>query len=118
MENKENKTNTEEKNSKMEDSPFFVEESITNITQHSERGYSKSELNRIKVFKYIENNQPITAYAIHKKLEMSYNTVSYIVRDLIFAGVVSDKMVINENNVATKILTIPKEKEEEINGNF
>lgn len=90
-----------------EDNSFFSNEGMTNITQNASSTPSKSELNRIKVFRHIEITQPTTSYRIHKELEMSYNTISYIVRDLIFAGVVSEKMKIGENNVAYKELTIP-----------
>lgn len=97
--------------SKTRQEPFFSKESITNTAQKGKEAYSKSELNRIKVFRHIEANEPMSSYKIHKELEMAYNTVSYIVRDLIFAGLVHERVIINENNVAVKLLTIPKEKE-------
>lgn len=93
---------------------FFSDEGMTNITQNASNTPSKSELNRIKVFRHIEVTQPTTAYRIHKELNMAYNTISYIVRDLIFAGVVSEKMKIGENNVAHKELTIPDKNSVEV----
>lgn len=87
---------------------FFSKIGLSNINQNDKKTYSRSELNRIKVFRHIEKNQPINIYQVSKDLCMSYNTISYIVRDLIFAGVVSEKMSINKNNVAEKILSIPE----------
>lgn len=83
---------------------------VSNTPQSNSDKASKAEMNRIRVFKFIEKTQPTTIYKISRDLEMAYNTVSYIVRDLIFAGVVLGRIQINENNVATKVLTIPKEK--------
>lgn len=88
------------------DNSSFVDENITNIPQLAYKGYKKTEFNRIKVFRYIEKNPPVSIYQLHKKLGLAYNTVSYIVRDLIFAGIVSCNMVINEKNIACKMLTV------------
>ena len=76
-----------------------------------EREYSKTEIKRISVFKHIETNQPISIWQIHKDLSLAYTTVSYIIRDLVFAGIVHERMEINENNTAVKLLSIPKIKE-------
>lgn len=100
----------------MENNSFFSEEGITNTLHNNIAKPSKAELNRIKVFRHIEKNQPITTYQIHKDLGMAYNTISYIVRDLIFAGVVSEKVIINENNVACKMLSVPDKTKEGHNG--
>lgn len=90
----------------------LLQNDIPNTSQQKPEPYKKSELNRIKVFRHIEKNQPINIYQVAKNLEMSYNTCSYIIRDLIFAGIVSERMAINENNTAVKLLTIPTTKKE------
>ena len=105
----ENNEEMREENNNPNHNPFFKKEDINNISQKEPKTYSKAELNRIKVFKYIEEHEPITIYKISKELEIAYTTVSYIVRDLIFSGVVSEQVKINENNQAYKELTIPKE---------
>lgn len=70
--------------------------------------YSQSELNRIRVFKFIEENQPVSQYAVHKKLGIAYNTTYYIIRDLIFSGVVHTEKKINKDGTEYNQLTIPK----------
>ncbi len=81
----------------------------SNIPQNKQRTYTKAELNRVLVHNHIKKTEPTSIYKVHKDLQMAYNTVSYIVRDLIFAGVVAEQMGINDSNVAVKVLTIPKE---------
>lgn len=107
-----NKPCSEEKKVIEGDNLIFCDKDISNTPQPDEKQYSKTELNRINVFKHIEKTQPTSIYKVHKDLEMAYNTVSYIVRDLIFAGIVHENVIINENNTAVKMLTIPKEVEE------
>lgn len=104
----ENKEVIEGKKDKEKDSVFLNESALSNITQLKANIPSRAEMNRIKVFRYIEEHQPINIYQVSKGLKMSYNTVSYIIRDLIFAGVVHSHVSINDDNVACKILTIPK----------
>ncbi len=86
---------------------------LETTTHQKKSQFSNSELNRIKVFKHIEKIQPTTIYRVSKNLEIAYTTVSYIVRDLIFAGVVSEQIKINDNNQAYKELTIPVEEKNE-----
>jgi len=95
-----------------EDNSFFSDKGMTNITQNNSQTPSKAEINRIKVFRHIDSTQPTTAYRIHKELKMAYNTIAYIVRDLIFSGVVCEKIKIGDNNIAFKELTIPDKKQE------
>jgi len=84
---------------------------MSNTPQKEHSIYSNAELNRIKVFRHIEETQPTSIYRVSKELKLAYTTVSYIVRDLVFAGVVSEKIKIGENNVAFKELTVPMEAE-------
>ncbi len=81
--------------------------------------YTQSELNRIRVFKFIEQNYPISQYAVHKQIGLAYNTCHYIIRDLIFSGVVHSEKKINKNGVEFNELTIPniQLKEEEVDAN-
>jgi len=95
----------------MADKSFFYEKGMSNTPQKEHSIYSNAELNRIKVFRHIEETQPTSIYRVSKELKLAYTTVSYIVRDLVFAGVVSEKIKIGENNVAFKELTVPMEAE-------
>ena len=88
----ENNEENQQKEEVVKPSSFFSISNKTNISQNSRRGYSKSEINRISVFKHIEKTQPTNIYKVAKELGLAYNTCSYIIRDLIFAGVVSEKM--------------------------
>lgn len=96
------------KKAKATNNPIFCNKGISNTTLTKLKQYSKAELNRINVFKHIEKTEPTTIWRVHKEMRMAYNTVSYIVRDLIFAGVVSDRPVIGDNNVCHKELSIPR----------
>ena len=93
----------------MSDNSFFSKSINSNISLNNHKQYSKAEMNRINVFKHIEKTQPTNIYRVAKELELAYNTCSYIIRDLIFAGVVSEQMKFNQNNQAIKELTIPME---------
>ena len=96
----------------MDGEAFLKNKDSSNIPHNKPQTYSKADINRINVFRDIELNEPTTIYQISKRKEMAYNTVSYIVRDLLHAGIVVSHMEINDNNVACKVLTIPKIKEE------
>lgn len=101
-------TNNKEK---LNEDSFFSETSIANIPQNKNKRYSGSELNRVKVFKHLEKTQPTSIYQISKDLGMAYNTILYIIRDLVFAGVVHEQITIRENK-CVKMLTIPQEAAE------
>ncbi len=106
--------NSNEGNQQKEAQPvensFLKDSNNSNISLNEPKQYSKAEMNRINVFKHIEKTQPTNIYKVAKELSLAYNTCSYIIRDLIFAGVVSERMKFNKNNQAIKELTIPMEE--------
>ena len=103
----------------MDNSTFFCKEdkkplsdTASSMPQNTPQSFSQAELNRILVFRHIENTQPTTRYKIAKETRLDKTTVRLIVRDLVFAGVVHEKdMIVDER--ASKILSIPVEDQDE-----
>lgn len=91
----------------MGNNSFFSDEGLSNTKKKT------IEKNPIKVFRYIEQNQPCSIYAVSKGLGLAYNSTWEIIRDLVFAGVVKETVGLNESKAMSKILTIPEKKEAE-----
>lgn len=109
---------SEDVSNKMDNSSFFCEDDkkplspTASDTQENEpQKFSQAELNRILVFRHIEKTQPTTRYRISKETRLDKTTIRLIVRDLVFAGVVSERLAF-ENDRECKILTVPEEVKE------
>jgi hypothetical protein len=89
----------------MTDNSFFLDKGISNIKK------KQPESNPLRVFRYIEENQPCSIYAVSRGLNLAYNSTWGIVRDLVFAGVVKEMTGLNESKAMSKILTIPEKQE-------
>ena len=106
---------SEDVSNEMGNSSFFCKEDSKPLSQTSTdtpigatQNFSQTELNRILVFRHIEKTQPTTRYRIAKETRLDKTTVRLIVRDLVFAGVVHEKMNVIDDREC-KILTIPAE---------
>jgi|GEM_PF-4203426 len=101
---------------KVDEASFFKENVVTtplvpasSIYEKQHKTYSPQELSRIKVFKYIESNEPTTRWKVAKETGISYTSVRSIVRELVFTMIVHEESKLGDNGNSYKVLTIPKE---------
>jgi hypothetical protein len=78
--------------------PFFKEKDISNIYPIDEERLRGKRVSRNEILDFIRKNAPITKYSLSKRMRIAYTTISSIVKEFEFCGLVKIKIVLGDNN--------------------
>jgi len=92
--------------------PFFCEKDVNNMSPNENKGNCRNSLklknrtNSRMVLDHIERTAPTTIYKISQELGISYTTISRIIKDLEFVGLIKTRIVLGDNNIAHREIIV------------